>query len=104
MLTCRHALDCRLKIKLSGSSGSGQANGQGNGQGSSSGRGSKGGGEHDRWMADCADCGEEGDLLCCEVCLLTLLLLGSCPPCTVFACQSVSSSVMAAAISYKTKQ
>lgn len=77
MLTCRHALDCRLKIKLSGSSGSGQANGQG----SSSGRGSKGGGEHDRWMADCADCGEEGDLLCCEVCPLTLLLLGSCLLC-----------------------
>lgn len=22
----------------------------------------------DHWDAECADCGEEGDLLCCEVC------------------------------------
>ena len=53
---------CRLKIKLAGSSASGQANGQG----SSASKGSQKEGP-DRWMAECADCGEEGDLLCCEV-------------------------------------
>ncbi len=53
-------VECRLKIKLGGGSANGQASGQ-----SSNGKGSKEG--HDRWMAECADCGEEGDLLCCEV-------------------------------------
>ena len=47
--------------------GSGQA-GQ---QGSSAGKGANKDGL-DRWMAECADCGEEGDLLCCEVAPLPL--------------------------------
>lgn len=48
----------KLKVKLGG--------GSANGQGSNSGKGPQGGSGHDRWMAECADCGEEGDLLCCE--------------------------------------
>ena len=49
---------CRLKIKLTGS-------GQSTQPGSSGGKSTNKDG--DRWMAECADCGEEGDLLCCEV-------------------------------------
>ena len=41
--------------------------GSASGQGSNNWKGSQGGSGHDRWMAECADCGEEGDLLCCEV-------------------------------------
>ncbi|DBA80639.1 TPA: hypothetical protein ACH3X1_007887 [Trebouxia sp. C0004] len=48
----------KLKVKLAGGSASGQ--------GSNRGKGPQRGGGHDRWMAECADCGEEGDLLCCE--------------------------------------
>lgn len=50
---------CRLKIKLPGSVLAAQ-------QGSTAGKGASKEGL-DRWMAECADCGEEGDLLCCEV-------------------------------------
>lgn len=52
-------MHCRLKIKLPGG-------GQAAQQGSSGGKGASKAGP-DRWMAECADCGEEGDLLCCEV-------------------------------------
>ncbi|DBA68705.1 TPA: hypothetical protein ACH3X2_013498 [Trebouxia sp. C0005] len=48
----------KLKVKLGGASASAQ--------GSNNGKGPQGGSGHDRWMAECADCGEEGDLLCCE--------------------------------------
>ena len=58
------ALPCRLKIKLTGS-------GQSSQQGSASGKGANKDG--DRWMAECADCGEEGDLLCCEVMTMVML-------------------------------
>jgi len=55
-------------VKLGGSSGSGQgSNNSGKGAQGGNGKGSQGGSGHDRWMAECADCGEEGDLLCCEV-------------------------------------
>ncbi|KAL3155881.1 hypothetical protein ABBQ32_012881 [Trebouxia sp. C0010 RCD-2024] len=48
----------KLKIKLPGSVLAAQ-------QGSTAGKGASKEGL-DRWMAECADCGEEGDLLCCE--------------------------------------
>ena len=55
-------------MKLGGGSASGQgSNNSGKGAQGGSGKGSQGGSGHDRWMAECADCGEEGDLLCCEV-------------------------------------
>lgn len=69
---------CRLKIKLVGS-------GQAAQQGGSSGKG--GNKDGDRWMAECADCGEEGDLLCCEV----LQPAGCCMPDVLVSCPRRSS-------------
>lgn len=59
MTTLCSLVHCRLKIKLSGSGLAAQ-------QGSNARKGASKDGL-DRWMAECADCGEEGDLLCCEV-------------------------------------
>ena len=32
----------------------------------------------DHWDAECADCGEEGDLLCCEVSYVPAVLCWAC--------------------------
>lgn len=59
----------RLKVKLGGGSGAASAANSSKSDDDMA---------QDHWDAECADCGEEGDLLCCEVSFSAFLSLLCC--------------------------